>query len=119
MPLAPFKRQKTETDAILNATFYVPYLTIRLRQAICTCDKQFSPPEDYVAVDSEPLLLGPVAVAGGSICWTVPLIDDEISEPMESFSVTLESESNNTSVEGTSRARVTILDDDSKSFEPL
>ncbi|CAI8040256.1 hypothetical protein GBAR_LOCUS22440, partial [Geodia barretti] len=81
--------------------------------ALSTLDGSAINTEDYVAVDSEPLLLGPVAVAGDSVCGTVPLIDDEISEPMESFSVTLESESNNTSVEGTSRARVTILDDDS------
>ena len=71
--------------------------------------------DDYEALVSEPVSLGPTATVGDTECVTISLRDDEEVEQEQNFLVLLDADSNITSPGDLTRATVAIFDDDSKS----
>ena len=72
--------------------------------------------DDYEPLESEDVLLGPSAVVGYTRCLIISLRRDEVTEPVETFSVTLSAVSPVVVLGSYSVASVTILDDDSESI---
>ena len=70
--------------------------------------------EDYIALIDEELVFLSGSVTNGTMCTNIQIVNDNILEGMQDFTVQITMSTARTSVESPSTATVTIQDDEGK-----